>query len=146
MSDNFDELAPWIDRIGKQLSPNETRTLNRRIATKIRTNWKRRIKAQKDPNGRTFTPRKRDQPGSIRSGAMFKRLPKLLKTAYSSTHAEIGFAGRTAEVMAVHQYGKTIKPSEDSKATRYPIRETVGWSDEDKKLIVDTIKDYLLEV
>ena len=146
MSDNFDELAPWIDRIGKQLSPNETRTLNRRIATKIRTNWKRRIKAQKDPDGRKFAPRKRDQPGSIRSGAMFKRLPKLLKTAYSSTHAEIGFAGRTAEVMAVHQYGKTIKPSEDSKATRYPIRETVGWSDEDKKLIVDTIKDYLLEV
>ena len=146
MSDNFDELVPWINRISKQLSPNERRTLNRRIATKVRTNWKRRIKAQKDPDGRSFTPRKRDQPGSIRSGAMFKRLPKLMKTAYSSSHAEIGFAGRSAEVMRVHQFGQTIKPSEDSKPTRYAIRETVGWSNEDKQLIVDTIKDYLLEV
>ncbi len=144
MSDNFDELAPWIDRIAKQLSPNETRTLNRRISTKIRTNWKRRIKAQKDPDGRKFTPRKRDQVGSVRSGAMFKRLPKLMKTAYSSTHAEIGFAGRTAEVMKVHQFGQTIRPSENSRATRYPIRETVGWSDDDKKLIINEIKDFLL--
>lgn len=144
MTDNFDELAPWIDRIGKQLSPNETRTLNRLIATKIRTNWKRRIKAQKDPDGRRFKPRKRSQVGSIREGAMFKRLPKMLKTAYSSRHAEIGYSGRTAEVMAVHQYGKTIKPNENSKPTRYPVRETVGWSDEDKKLIINEIKDFLL--
>lgn len=144
MSDNFDELAPWIDRIGKQLNPNQTRTLNRRISTKIRTNWKRRIKAQKDPDGRKFTPRKRDQPGSIRSGAMFKRLPKLMKTAYSSRHAEIGFAGRTAEVMKVHQFGLTVKPSENSDATRYPVRETAGWSDDDKNLIINEIKDFLL--
>lgn len=144
MNDNFDELGPWIDRIGQQLNPSQTRRLNRSIATKLRTQMKRRIKAQKDPDGRKFTPRKRNQAGSIRQGAMFKRLPKMIKTAYSSSHAEVGFAGRTAEVMAVHQYGKTIKPSENSKATRYPIRETVGWSDDDKKLIINVIKDFLL--
>ena len=144
MSDNFDELGPWIDRIAQQLNASQTRKLNQRLSTKLRTALKRRIAAQKDPDGRKFTPRKRSQRGSIRSGAMFKRLPKMVKTAYSSSHAEIGFSGRTAEVMKVHQYGKTIKPSEDSKATRYPIRETVGWSDEDKKLIINEIKDFLL--
>lgn len=144
MSDNFDELAPWIERIGQQLDAGQTRKLTRRIATKMRTQMKRRIKAQKDPDNKRFTPRKRSQVGSIREGAMFKRLPKMIKTAYTSSRAEVGFSGRTAEVMAVHQYGKTIKPSENSKATRYPIRETVGWSDEDKQLIINEIKDFLL--
>ncbi|WP_201556283.1 phage virion morphogenesis protein [Psychrobacter sp. 72-O-c] len=144
MNDNFDELAPWLDRIDQQLDSGQKRKLNRRLSTKLRMQMKRRIKAQKDPDGRKFTPRKRNQAGSIRQGAMFKRLPKMIKTAYSSNHAEVGFSGRTAEVMAVHQYGKTIKPSEDSKATRYPIRETVGWSDDDKKLIISEIKDFLL--
>lgn len=145
MSDNFDELASWLERINQQLDANQKRKLNRRISTKMRTAWKRRIKAQKDPDGRKFTPRKRDQAGSIRRGAMFKRLPKMLKTAYSSRHAEIGFSGRTAEVMKVHQFGQTIKPNENSKPTRYPVRETIGWSDDDKKLIINEIKDFLLE-
>jgi phage virion morphogenesis protein len=145
MSDNFDELAPWLERINQQLDANQKRKLNRRISTKMRTAWKRRIKAQKDPDGRKFTPRKRDQAGSIRRGAMFKRLPKMLKTAYSSRHAEIGFSGRTAEVMKVHQFGQTIKPNENSKPTRYAVRETIGWSDDDKKLIINEIKKFLLE-
>lgn len=144
MSDNFDELAPWIDRISQQLDAGQKRSLNRRLATKLRTQLKRRLKAQKDPDGRKFTPRKRSQVGSIREGAMFKRLPKMIKIAYTSSRAEVGFSGRTAEVMAVHQYGKTIKPSANARATRYPIRETVGWSEEDNQLIIDEIKDFLL--
>lgn len=144
MTDNFDELAHWLERVSQQLDDNQKRKLNRRISTKLRTVWVQRIKAQKDPDGRPFTPRKRDQRGSIRRGAMFKRLPKMLKTAYSSTHAEIGFAGRTAEVMAVHQFGKTIKPNPNSKPTRYPVRETVGWSDDDQELIINEIREFLL--
>ena len=144
MNDNFDELGPWIDRIAQQLNSASKRKLNRQLSTKLRTVLKRRIAAQKDPDGRKFAPRKRSQRGSIRSGAMFKRLPKMIKTAYSSSHAEIGFAGRTAEVMKVHQYGLSIKPNENSKPTRYAVRETIGWSDDDKKLIIDEIKDFLL--
>ncbi len=144
MSDNFDELGPWIDRIAQQLNASQTRKLNQRLSTKLRTALKRRIAVQKDPDGRKFTPRKRSQRGSIRSGAMFKRLPKMIKTAYSSSHAEIGFSGRTAEVMKVHQYGLTIRPNENSKPTRYAVRETIGWSEEDKQLIINEIKDFLL--
>lgn len=144
MSDNFAELAPWLERIAQQLNDGQKRTLNRRLSTKLRANLKRRLAAQTDPDGRRFTPRKRNQIGSIRSGAMFKRLPKMIKTAYSSSHAEVGFSGRTAEVMAVHQYGKTIKPSANARATRYAIRETVGWSDDDKQIIIDEIKEFLL--
>ena len=144
MSDNFDELAPWLNRINQQLDDNQKRKLNRRLSTKMRTAWQRRIKAQKDPDGKRFAPRKRDQAGSIKRGAMFQRLPKMLKTAYSSKHAEIGFAGRTAEVMAVHQFGKTIKPNPNSKPTRYPVRKTIGWSDDDIELIIDEIREFLL--
>ncbi|MGO2213667.1 phage virion morphogenesis protein [Psychrobacter alimentarius] len=144
MSDNFDELASWLERINEQLSPQQKTRLNRQISTKMRIVWKNRIKAQKDPDGKRFAPRKRDQAGSIKRGAMFQRLPKMLKTAYSSKHAEIGFAGRTAEVMAVHQFGKTIKPNPNSKPTRYPVRKTIGWSDDDIELIIDEIREFLL--
>lgn len=144
MTDNFDELTTWLNRINQQLSPQQKIRLNRQISIKMRTVWKRRIKAQKDPDGKRFSPRKRDQAGSIKRGAMFQRLPKMLKTAYSSKHAEIGFAGRTAEVVAVHQYGKTIKPNPNSKPTRYPVRKTIGWSGDDKELIINEIKDFLL--
>lgn len=144
MTDNFDELTTWLNRINQQLSPQQKTRLNRQISIKMRTVWKRRIKAQKDPDGKRFAPRKRDQAGSIKRGAMFQRLPKMLKTAYSSKHAEIGFAGRTAEVVAVHQYGKTIKPNPNSKPTRYPVRKTIGWSDDDIELIIDEIREFLL--
>lgn len=144
MSDNFEELDPWLERISKQLNAQQKTRLNRRLSTKLRTVWKRRIKAQKDPDGKRFTPRKRDGVGSIRRGAMFQRLPKMLKTSYSSNRAKIGFAGRTAEVMAVHQFGETIKSNSNSKPTRYPVRETVGFSDEDKQLIINEIREFLL--
>lgn len=144
MSDNFDELNPWLERINQQLDDGQKRRLNRRLATKLRTAMKRRIRDQKDPSGRKFTPRKRDRVGSIKRGAMFKRLPRMIKTAYSSRHAEVGFGGRTAEVMKVHQYGQTIKPSENASPTRYPVRETVGFSDDDKELIMNEIKEFLL--
>lgn len=144
MSDNFDELASWVERLDKQLSGQQKTRLNRQISTKMRTVWKRRIKAQKDPDGKRFVPRKRDQAGSIKRGAMFQRLPNMLKTAYSSKHAEIGFSGRTAEVMAVHQFGKTIKPNPNSKPIRYPVRKTVGWSDDDIELIINEIREFLL--
>ena len=144
MSDNFDELEPWLERIEQQLDANSKRKLNRRLATKLSTQLKRRIRDQKDPSGRRFAPRKRDRPGSLRRGALFKRLPKMIKTAYSASHAEVGFAGRTADVMKVHQYGQTIRPSPNAKPTRYAVRETVGWSDEDKQLILREIREFLL--
>ena len=42
------------------------------------------------------------------------------------------------------QQGKTIKPSRYAKATNYPIRALVGFSQDDKKWIESEIQKFLL--
>lgn len=143
MSD-MNALADWLTRIEQQLDDSQKRRLTRQLATRLRQNMVKRIRAQRDPSGNAFVPRKRDHIRAIRRGALFQRLPRMIKTAYSSTHAEVGFAGRTATVMAVHQYGLTARPSPTSRAVAYPIRQTVGFGQDDEQIIITTIKDFLL--
>lgn len=137
-------LNHWLDQIALRLEPGQRRELMRRLAQGLRVRHRDRIKQQRDPDGYRFIPRKRNQIGRIkRQGALFQNIGKQLKTEYSSDHAAVGFGGRTAIVARVHQEGKTIKPSRYAKATIYPIRETVGFSQEDEIYIMKIISDFL---
>ncbi len=144
MSDGFDGLEDWLKQISAGLSDSEKRQLTRRLATKLKQQMRKRIRDQRDPSGAKFTPRRRTQRGSIKRGAMFQRLPRMIRTAYSSSHAEVGFSGRTAKVMEVHQYGLVTRPSKNSKPTRYEVRQTLGLSDDDADIIKQTIQDFIL--
>lgn len=151
MSD-FSELTAWLKRIDEQLDDNGKRQLNQRIATKLKQQWSRRIRSQIDPSGAGFVPRKvksrrfRTKQNRIKTGAMFIRAAGMLKTAYSSHHAEIGFAGRLAQIMAVHQYGQVAKPSPNVRAVQYAKRETVGFSSEDEQLIIEEIENFFMNL
>lgn len=139
-------LNHWLDQIALRLEPGQRRELMRRLAQGLRVRHRDRIKQQRDPEGYRFIPRKRNQIGRIkRQGALFQNIGKQLKTEYSSDHAAVGFGGRTAVMASVHQEGKTIKPSRYAKATIYPIRETVGFSQDDEKWVISTINDYLIK-
>lgn len=147
MKNGFDGLANWVNEITQGLDDNEKRKLTRKLASKLRQHWRQRIRSQKDPDGQTFTPRKnpkkRDQRGRIKRGAMFRRLPKLIKTAYSSNHTELGFHGRTAKIVETHHYGLTAQPSKMQDPVRYPVRELVGFSEDDIQLIKETIREFM---
>ncbi|MCT9977286.1 phage virion morphogenesis protein [Acinetobacter sp. I-MWF] len=141
---SFAALNRWFDQFFKHLEPSQRRELMRRLAQGLRIRSKDRISQQRDPNGNRFTPRKRDQIGSIkRKGAMFKKIGQQLKTEYSADKASVGFGGRTAQIAKVHQEGKTIHPVNPSKPTKYPIRELVGFNKYDEKWIVKEVKIYL---
>ena len=144
MSD-FSELGIWLQRINEQLDDNGKRRLTQRISQKLKRSLATRIRSQVSPDGGSFPPRKRDHARSIRRGAMFQRLPRMIKTAYTSSHAEVGYVGNTARVMKVHQYGLTARPSPITRAVRYPVRETVGFSNEDEQMIIEEIKGFLME-
>ena len=73
---------------------------------------------------------------------MFTRASRMLKTAYSAQHAEIGFAGRMAAIMAVHQYGQVARPSPTVRPVQYAVRETVGFSSEDEQLIIEEFENF----
>lgn len=147
MSD-FSGLTEWLRRIDEQLDEGQKQALMRRIATRIKQQWSQRIRSQVDPSGAGFVPRKAKprrflrQYRRIKTGAMFTKTPRLLKTAYSPNHAEIGFAGRMAAIMAVHQYGQVAKPSLNARAVQYAVRETVGFSPEDEQIIIEEFEQF----
>lgn len=140
---SFAALNRWFDQFFKHLEPSQRCELMRRLAQGLRIRSKDRISQQRDPNGNRFTPRKRDQIGSIkRKGAMFKKIGQQLKTEYSADKALVGFGGRTAQIAKVHQEGKTIRPADRANPTKYPIRELVGFTQEDVKWIELELNNY----
>lgn len=139
-------LNHWLDGFSEKLAPSQKKELMRILAQGMRLRFKDRIAGQRDPDGKRFIPRKRDQIGNIkRQGAMFKGITKQLKTKYTAVQAEIGFSGRTAYVASVHQEGKTIRPTSKAKPTRYSIRELVGFGEDDQKWAISVIENYLLK-
>lgn len=134
-------LADWLNRINEQLNDDQRRMLTRKISVAVRQNWAKRIRSQQDPNSASFTPRR-----NRNRGAMFRHAPRMLKNIYTSNKAEIGFAGQYAKIMEVHQYGLTINPSPTARATTYDVRETVGFSDDDVKIIEKQMQDFLLNI
>lgn len=137
-------LNHWLDDFSEKLAPSQKKELMRILAQGMRLRFKSRITAQRDPDGKNFIPRKRDQIGNIkRQGAMFKSINKQLKTTYTAVQAEIGFSGRTAYVASVHQHGKIIRPTSKAKPTRYAIRELVGFGEDDQLWAMSIIENYL---
>lgn len=137
-------LNHWLDQIALRLEPGQRRELMRRLAQGLRVRHRDRIRQQRDPDGYRFIPRKRNQIGRIkRQGALFQNIGKQLKTEYSSDHAAVGFGGRTALVVKVHQDGENIKPNRYAKPTQYPIRKLVGFSEDDEKWLKEQISSYI---
>ena len=140
---SFAALDRWFDQFLQHLEPSQRRELMRRLAQGLRVRFKDRIKQQREPNGNRFAPRKRDQIGNIkRKGSMFNKIGQQLKTEYSANHAAVGFGGRSAYIAKVHQEGKTIRPTDRAKPTKYPIRELVGFSQADQKWIETELERF----
>ena len=136
-------LHHWLAGLEHQLEPAQQRELLRRIVQQLRVNMRDRIKQQREPSGKQFTPRKRSQIGRIRRQAgMFQRIGRDIKTEYSADHASVGFAGRTASIAKVHQQGLVVKPGPNISPVRYAVRELVGWSEEDKRWVAQQFQDY----
>ena len=143
---SFAALNRWFDQFLQHLEPAQRRELMRRLAQGLRVRSKDRIKQQKEPNGNRFTPRKREQIGNIkRKSTMFNKIGQQLKTEYSADKALVGFGGRSAQIAKVHQEGKTIRPADHAKPTKYPIRELVGFSQEDQKWIESEIINFFIQ-
>lgn len=139
MSD-FSGLSDWLQQVADCVDDDGRRKLTQRISQKAKRAMTQRIAAQTDPSAAKFVPRKRNHARANRRGPLFQRLTRQIKTSYDSNKAEVGFSGRTATVMKVHQYGQSVQPSPNARAVNYPVRETVGWSQADEAMIIDEIQ------
>lgn len=141
---DFSALNTWLNQIALSLDDSQKRDLMRKISLGLKQRTAQRIKNQLDPSGAKFVPRKRDQIGKKkRTGALFQGIHRQLKTDYTSDKASVGFAGRTGNIALIHHEGRTVKPTRIANPTAYPVRELVGFSDDDVQWIEQQIHDFM---
>lgn len=148
MADDLDALEDWVAPLIAKLGAKERRALARKVAQDLRRSQRERIKAQQNPDGTQYAPRKpqhRAQSGGIRRRAMFSKIrtAKYLKAKGSADAAEVGFVGRVAHIARVHQEGLRARVDRDGPRYDYPERRLIGYTGADRELIQDSVLRHL---
>lgn len=143
MSDGIEQVKLAFTDLLKNISKPRRRLLYQQIGRELARNQRRRIKAQQNPDGSPFEPRKKrkqfsKKKGRIKNQLMFKKIisPSHLKLRYEQEGISLGFYGGDAAIANVHQYGLYSSPSKykDFKV-KYTQRELLGFSEEDIEMI-----------
>lgn len=143
------KLEDWAGALLVKLEPKERRKINQTIARELRRSQQQRIRAQRNPDGTTYAPRKknpqRTKTGRIKQKAMFKKLSlaSRLRMNSSANAAGIAFMSRNARIARVHQYGLHDSPGGKSPRVKYDKRELLGFTDSDLEMIKDRLIDHL---
>ena len=144
MSRDLLVFEQYIEGMLAALSAGQRRLFFSRLARELARVNATRMRANVNPDGQAFEPRKpqtrlRAKRGRVR--AMFQKLPKSLKSSATESGLEIAFSGRAAQIAEVHHYGKEDAPNRlrPSWRVRYPARELLGISESDQTLIVERI-------
>ncbi|OOF47956.1 phage virion morphogenesis protein [Rodentibacter trehalosifermentans] len=143
MSDNIQQVKLAFAELLKNISKPRRRLLYQQIGRELARNQRRRIKAQQNPDGSNYDPRKpRKQfgkkKGRIKRQLMFRKLvtPAHMKLRYEQDGLSLGFYGGDAVIASVHQYGLKSSPSKNKDfKVQYAQRELLGFSDEDVEMI-----------
>lgn len=142
-------LEDWADGLIAALSSQARRTLAREIAKSLRESQAKRIAAQLNPDGTGFEPRKarlRSKKGRVRRTMFAKlRTAKYLKAEASETSAIVAFIGQAERVARVHQFGlrDRVGPRGAPPEAKYPVRELLGITAEEKDAISDLVLSHL---
>lgn len=149
--DDLQALEDWAAPLLDRLEAKERRRLARLVARDLRRSQRKRIKAQQNPDGTPYAPRKpqlRAQAGGIRRKAMFTKLrtAKYLKARATAGTAVVGFVGRVAKIARIHQEGLRAKVDRDGPMYDYPARRLVGFTPADRELIRDALLNHLTEL
>lgn len=143
MSDGIEQVKLAFTDLLRNISKPRRRLLYQQIGRELARSQRRRIKAQQNPDGSPFEPRKkrkqlRKKKGRIKNQLMFQKIvtPSHLKLRYEQEGISLGFYGGDAAIANVHQYGLYSSPSKykDFKV-KYAHRELLGFSEEDIEMI-----------
>jgi len=148
----MDDLTDWCAGLLSRLEPSARAALAREVAARLRQSQQRRIRANLNPDGSAYEPRKpqfRNRAGSLRRGAMFRKIgsARWLKAQSSADGAIVAFAGQVQRIAQVHQYGQrdTLRNrGRTGPEASYPARELLGFSTEDIESVKDIVLSHLV--
>lgn len=155
MTDNLDQLETWLGGLIANLSPAEQAKFARDQAIALRRAQTERIAAQKNPDGTSFAPRKknprppfRSKKGRIKRRAaaaaagrpMFRKVRRLMGVESSASEIAVGFRNAsTGRIARVHQLGlrDRVTRAKDAPTASYPARELLGFTEDDRRRLMD---------
>lgn len=149
MSDELHALDDWLTPLIAKLDVKQRRRLARKVAQDLRRRQRERIRAQTNPDGTPYTPRKgaslRARQGGIRRRAMFSKLSnaRWLKATTQGDTAVVGFFGNVARLAKTHQYGLRDRVSRDGPRVEYAQRELLGFTAQDRDHIMGSVLTHL---
>ena len=145
MTDALEQLGRQAEALIGKLSATERRKLAAELARTMRATQAERIRAHKQPDGSSMTPRKpqprlRDRRGGTRR-KMFAKLvkPAWFKATATTNEAAVEFKGSANRLATVHHFG--LRDKINGKEVQYPERQLIGITDAD----IDRIEDRLLK-
>ncbi len=139
MADDLTLLETWCAPLLAKLTAGQRTQVARKIRQAQRRSQHQRIVANRAPDGGSYLPRKRKRD------AMFQRIGRAayLKVQASPSDVSVGFFGRVARIARVHQEGRTDRINREGRTARYPVRELLGFTDADKRLVRDLLVEHL---
>ena len=153
MTEDLSQLETWCEPLLAKLQPGKRTQLARKIGQALRRSQHQRIAANKAPDGGSYLPRKRRaEPLRAKKGrikrkrdAMFQRIGRAayLRVQASPSDVSVGFFGRVARIARVHQEGRTDRINREGRTARYPVRELLGFTDADRRLVRDLLIEHL---
>lgn len=151
MADDLQALEEWAGAFLRKLDPAERRKLALSIGNKLRRSQVERIRAQQNPDGTAFEPRKkptgrfRNKKGAIKRRVMFAKLAtsRFLKLKTSPDMITVGFFGRVAHIARVHQEGLSDRVTPTGMIYQYPARRLIGFTNADRQMIRDELVNHL---
>lgn len=145
MTDALEQLGRQAEALIGKLSATERRKLAAELARTMRATQAERIRANKQPDGTSMTPRKpqprlRDRRGGTRR-KMFAKLvkPAWFKATATTNEAAVEFKGSANRLAIVHHFG--LRDKINGKEVQYPERQLIGITDAD----IDRVEDALLK-
>lgn len=145
MTDALEQLGRQAEALIGKLSATERRKLAAELARTMRATQAERIRANKQPDGTSMTPRKpqprlRDRRGGTRR-KMFAKLvkPAWFKATATTNEAAVEFKGSANRLATVHHFG--LRDKINGKEVQYPERQLIGITDAD----IDRVEDALLK-
>ena len=155
MADDLTLLETWCAPLLAKLTAGQRTQVARKIGQALRRSQHQRIVANRAPDGGSYLPRKRRaEPLRAKKGrikrkrdAMFQRIGRAayLKVQASPSDVSVGFFGRVARIARVHQEGRTDRINREGRTARYPVRELLGFTQADTRMVRDLLIEHLAQ-
>jgi phage virion morphogenesis protein len=151
---DLDRLQLSLEQLLATIEPGARRRLALAMGRRVKSANAARIRANVTPEGDAMVPRKRRiaRPNRLgrpeplapeKKGRMFRKAasPRWLRVRADADSVEIGYSGKGARILRVHQDGgrEQVGPQPDAPFANYPARPLIGLSPTDREALLEMV-------